>query len=89
MKVPAVKCPECKDIVFSRARHDCRSCSCGKVYIDGGFGEYLRVGGSSKIIQINVKQTKKDLYDDWNEGHDKYGIINECNKTDGNSPKKS
>jgi len=35
MKVSAICCPKCKNIIYSRARHDCRSCSCGEVYIDG------------------------------------------------------
>ena len=78
MKVNAIICHSCGDTIFSRARHDCRPCSCGKVFIDGGF-DYLRVGGENldKIIHktINILQTKKELYDDWNLKKDKYGII--------------
>ena len=79
MKVNAIKCPTCKDIIFSRARHDCRGCTCGEIYIDGGF-DYKRVGFHKYLpesVQINVKATKKELYDDWNNATDKYGLIKE------------
>lgn len=42
MKVKAIECHACKGIVWSRHRHDCRSCECGAVTIDGG-REYTRV----------------------------------------------
>ena len=35
IKVIAVKCPECGDLIYSRARHDFRYCSCGEIAIDG------------------------------------------------------
>ena len=78
MKVQAIKCSKCKDIIFSRTRHDCRGCTCGEVYIDGGF-DYKRVGfkgeKSPENVLINVKATQKELYDDWNNKVDKYGLI--------------
>lgn len=78
-KVIAIKCPVCNYTVFSRARHDFRSCACGKVSIDGGF-DYTKVSYSSdikdlKTKQIEVPQTPKELYDDWNFNKDLYGLI--------------
>lgn len=80
-KVKAIECPDCGDLVFSRARHDFRSCSCGAVSIDGGF-DYLKVAGKiriedNKIItkQIEVSASKNDLYWDWAKGRDKFGLI--------------
>ena len=78
-KVYAIQCPRCKDKIFSRAHHDCHHCSCGACMIDGGF-EYSRVGFDPKVgeptsVEIEVKQTKQELYDDWNKSKDKYGII--------------
>jgi hypothetical protein len=35
-QVNGIKCKRCGDTVFSRAHHDYRPCSCGKVAIDGG-----------------------------------------------------
>lgn len=32
----AVHCHDCRDVIFSVNRHDFRSCTCGKVSIDGG-----------------------------------------------------
>jgi len=76
MKVSAIKCINCGDIIFSRARHDCRGCTCGAIFIDGGF-DYVRVGGQAlpKIFEFESKRTKKQLYDDWNDMKDKYGLV--------------
>ena len=78
MKVNAVQCPECKDIIFSRARHDFHHCSCGYVFIDGGF-DYCRFGAKDldkvKSMQIDVNATAKDLYDDWANNKNKFGLI--------------
>ena len=79
MKVNAIQCSKCGDTIFSRARHDCRACTCGGLYIDGGF-EYTRVGYKEafpKILKINVKATRKELYNDWNNAIDKFGLIKE------------
>lgn len=78
----AIKCPECKTIIYSRARHDFRSCTCGKCSIDGGF-DYIRVVCDTKIkipeaFDIEVNATKKELYDDWNSiDKNIYGLIKE------------
>lgn len=79
MKISATKCPTCGDIIFSRARHDFRSCSCEEIYIDGGF-DYTRVGYHNldqppEHIELDLDITKKELYDDYNYRVDKYGII--------------
>ena len=39
------KCVMCEEIVFSRHRHDYKTCSCGEVSVDGGM-DYIRRGGS-------------------------------------------
>lgn len=80
MKVFAVQCSICKDIIFSRARHDFRECSCGATFIDGGFSEYYRIGGNpanptKPLISIEIEQTKEELYQDYNTYTDKYGVI--------------
>ncbi len=78
--VKCVQCPKCREIIFSRARHDCRSCKCGSIFIDGGF-DYVKIGYDTyhgkrpKIIQKWVKQTKDELFADWNSGEDRYGKI--------------
>lgn len=80
MKIKSVICPYCKDIIYSRAHYDFRSCSCGKTSIDGGNGdkdnwEYERVVYSSdkvpESIQVEVDTTPQELYDDWNRGRKK------------------
>lgn len=76
--VTAIRCNECGDTIFSRARHDWRTCSCGCTWIDGGF-EYVRFGGkpSCEPYKLDVYVLKKELYDDWNRGTDRYGLIKE------------
>ena len=83
MKVTAIKCPLCKDIVYSRARHDYRRCSCDSVAIDGGQNDYIKLNynpetvGSINTIEIDLgdKISIQDLYSDWNKSIDKLGII--------------
>jgi len=78
MKVQAVKCPNCGDLIYSRATHDFHFCSCKKVFVDGGF-EYFRCGFSPnkepEVITIEVAATKQQLYQDWRDWTDKYGLI--------------
>jgi ribosomal protein L37AE/L43A len=84
MKVNAIKCPKCKDIVYSRAGHDFRECSCGGVFIDGGF-DYVRMGfetelkGKVKRLDVEVKATKEELYIDWFDHINKFGLIKDKN----------
>lgn len=77
MKILAIKCKNCLDIIYSRARHDFRSCSCGKVSIDGGF-DYSRIVAEPEDftnIEIEIPVTKYDLYKDWNNKIDSFGLI--------------
>jgi len=83
--VTAIKCPKCKDTIFSRSRHDFHSCSCKLISIDGGF-EYTRVlyptgmKNPPKTFDLEIEQTRAELYEDWNRSEDKYGIIQEETK---------
>lgn len=40
----AIHCLKCNEVIYSLHRHDCRSCECEAVFIDGG-REYTRIGG--------------------------------------------
>jgi hypothetical protein len=69
----------CKDIIFSRTRHDYRSCSCGEVSIDGGH-HYVKICFKTKmpvIIDKFINVTEQELYDDWNYRKNKFGLIKE------------
>jgi hypothetical protein len=79
MKVCAIKCFNCGDIIFSRAHHDYRECSCRKIAIDGG-RLYTRIIGNIedfKILSLDIKETNKELYDDWDKNINKFGLIKE------------
>lgn len=78
--VQAITCPRCKDTIFSRARHDFRTCSCRGVHIDGGFA-HLKMGWDPEIgpppepKPLEVAASRRLLYDDWNSRADKWGLI--------------
>jgi len=77
MTIYAYQCQECNDIVFSRARHDCRSCSCGNLFVDGGF-DYARIGYKKTPpihTTVSLEVGRQELYDDWNFGEDKFGLV--------------
>lgn len=76
-KVCALICPNCKDIIYSRAHHDFHHCSCKEIAVDGGF-EYIRCAFKNippEQINKTIKASKTELYKDWNSGADKFGII--------------
>jgi len=53
-----------------------RYCSCENCFADGGF-DYLRFGGNDlpETVEVEVEATKEQLYNDWNQKKDKFGII--------------
>lgn len=77
-RVRTVTCPDCKDETFSRARYDYHLCECGATMVDGGF-DYLRYTGkvlSLVVVRVRyVNATRRELYDDWNIGANKFGFI--------------
>lgn len=82
-RVWTIICPQCKVELYSRARHDFRHCGCSfGTFVDGGFSGYIRYGGKNLEALRNsfhyryVNATKRELYDDWNERKNKYGVIN-------------
>ena len=85
LEVPALKCPCCESVVFSRANHDFRSCPCGAVSVDAGFSGYggriawdgARVPEMPERFSLTLDEgvTQQVLYDDWNHGRNEYGII--------------
>lgn len=80
MKITGIRCPACNCVVYSRARHDYRSCPCGSVSVDGGF-DYLKVShkeniGQCEPIEIELGDvSENDLYQDWNINKNQYGLI--------------
>tara|TARA_R110000765_G_scaffold281596_1_gene378869 strand:+ start:163 stop:438 length:276 start_codon:yes stop_codon:yes gene_type:complete len=83
MKIKAIKCLNCNDIVYSRAQDDFRECSCRQVYVDGGFSFFKNgalPGAEFKTITVDVSVSLGVLYEDWSSMKDKYGIIKESNK---------
>ena len=82
MKVKAICCINCGDIVFSRTDEDLRDCSCGSVSVDGGqrYTKFHSIPGAKyEKINLELDITYKKLYDDWYDMTDKYGIIKTSN----------
>mgnify|MGYP001597688533 CR=1 FL=1 len=78
--VIAVKCGRCRDVIYSRARHDMHHCTCTAIFVDGGF-DYLRVGYSGEVppeeFRILVAASPEELYNDWDTGANMFGKIRE------------
>ena len=75
MKVSAIQCNDCRDIIYSRARHDFRWCTCKNCAVDGGL-DYLRVVGDGfKTKALIIESTKEELYNEWNNSKDLFGLI--------------
>ena len=77
LKVNAFLCLRCSTLMYSRARHDFRSCPCGDITVDGGldYGRTLYKSRPPLSIEFSVPHTKEQLYDDWNKRTDRYGVI--------------
>jgi len=83
MNVAAIRCKNCGDLIYSRARHDFCWCSCGTVAIDGGNSggnsDAISVTGERKYIdgpfEFKIDTSSRGLYQDWNCETDKYGRI--------------
>jgi len=82
IKVEVYQCPKCKQWIYSRARHDYKTCECKTLAVDGSSTHNnilvaQRIIGiinpKRKIQKINV--TIKELYDDWNNKNNKYGVL--------------
>lgn len=78
--IKVITCPRCNTTIYSRAHHDFHSCLCKAYSIDGGF-EYTRIcfppdaEKGPECFEIEVDATKQELYDDWNNSLNKFGII--------------
>ena len=85
MKVNAIKCKGCGDIIYSRAIHDFHWCSCHKCAVDGGF-DYFKIVGNREdwetvdmdvLPYLSTSEAMRALYDDWNNKTEKYGLVKE------------
>ena len=82
----AIMCPTCRTVLFSRHRHDFRTCGCeNEVFIDGG-REYTRLGfkGIKPAILIiyaiddeGKEISQEVLSKDYVNSTNKYGKLNE------------
>ena len=64
MIVNAIQCPRCGDTIYSRTRHDYRSCSCGSVSIDGGF-DYMISSNSDTSGHYKIDNIKLNLVNEF------------------------
>lgn len=81
MVITGIKCKNCGEIIFSRASHDMRFCSCKTVAVDGGQATecfnvtFTKSPEDFVMVKFNSSLTKQQLYDDYNNRIDKYGVI--------------
>lgn len=78
-KVTAIICPNCKDKIYSCARHDFRTCTCGETSIDGGFDYFRTVTkdfSKTEFASIKIDATQEELFQDWRVADPrKFGLI--------------
>ena len=68
MKVAALKCPVCEEVIWSQSRHDFRNCACKKCFIDGG-RNYTRTGWEPGIKPVmGTLDTKTNVFEADGEG---------------------
>jgi len=82
--IAGIRCLKCGDVIYSRAGHDFRRCSCTAVAIDGGFS-YTRIVGNREDFEgayFLLPVSKAELYEDWNSGTDKFGKISKGDQVD-------
>lgn len=80
MLVNAVECKECNTIVYSRTEDDVRECNCGRVVVSGGQGHFkydVFTNPQYEIRKIRVDASLRDLYEDWYNMNDDFGLIEE------------
>ena len=83
MKIEAYQCKKCKEYIYSRARHDYKECSCKGLAVDGGHYHPNQTWIPQRIIGdlkaeykiFDVEVTEKELYTDWNDSKNEYGVI--------------
>ena len=86
MLVRAVHCEECNTTVYSRATEDLRECECGRVRVYGGFLTHFKYDIKDKktkyiTLRMNIQATPDDLYDDYENMEDKFGLIKKETQT--------
>ncbi len=77
MIILACKCKFCEDILFSRDKHDYRTCSCGKLAVNGGLAS-LRTTSRNHYpekVELVLEVTEEELFTDWNSRKDEFGWV--------------
>jgi hypothetical protein len=52
-KINAIRCLECKEMIYSAHVHHYNTCTCKKSFIDGG-SNYVRCNVDSELMQIDM-----------------------------------
>lgn len=73
MEINYIICKECSDSLFSFHRHDYKSCSCGKSFIDGGV-DYTRYNGELKTDNIKDLMYLISLKFTWGQNYDENNV---------------
>ena len=77
MIITAHKCKFCEDILFSRAQHDYRTCSCGKLAVNGGLASLRTISRNHypEKVELDLEVTEEELFADWNSRKDEFGWV--------------
>lgn len=79
-EVTAAYCDICNVWIYSCARHHFNSCPAGCISIDGGsfYTKLCFKKNPPQTKKFIIKASVQELYDDWNNRTDKYGLIKTC-----------
>jgi hypothetical protein len=78
MRVKAIECKTCGDKIYSRTEGDFRECECGLINVEGGqvhFKYEVKDNAPHEKLFISLDCSVADLYNDWQDMTDFYGLI--------------
>ena len=82
MKLAAIICLKCNDMLYLRTEYDTRQCECKHTTLAMAKGEFKVSCKDFRRATIMLPYDKKQLYEDYNEERDRLGVIRKPFSTD-------
>tara|TARA_R110000782_G_scaffold101114_1_gene187745 strand:+ start:42 stop:359 length:318 start_codon:yes stop_codon:yes gene_type:complete len=57
------QCSKCCDMIYSTHTHDCKSCKCGAIAVDGGMSYIRRIGDLSACLDRSMSMESEHIDD--------------------------
>ena len=76
IRVKAIQCPNCLDIIYSRCKYDLRKCICGQSFVDGGLDMFRRSTTTNSLILLEIPNADKiKLHNDYHLSKNVFGKL--------------